>query len=234
MILNLGGGEIEGKRVLSEELTRQMQTLQAKSDRRGTPIPHVRRDGYGLGWDIGTYRDLPHIQHGGGYVGAAALVTMIPEQDIGVAVLVNTDGPGGAFAALATVDVMDRLLNVDPLDLLGEIRPRHANFRQRRAEQAAMTTQPASAKSLSLPLEAYVGEYHNDDLGTIQITRQDGKLLFRLGDLRPHLFAGAAPDQLIAAFSGGVIEAIRFETDAGAARALVIRSGDDEERFERR
>jgi hypothetical protein len=234
MILNLGEGQIDGTRILSADLTRQMQTIQAEADHRNTPIPHMSREGYGLGWEIGKYRDQAYIQHGGGYVGTAALVTMIPESDVGVAVIVNTDAGGAVFAAIATADVLDRLLGAEPLDLIDDLRPRHANFRQRRAEQAASATQPATADALSLPPAAYVGAYHNEDLGTIQITQRDGRLMFQLGDLRPLLFAGQGKDQLIAVFSGGVIDGVRFELDGKRVSALVMRSGDDEDRFKRK
>jgi CubicO group peptidase (beta-lactamase class C family) len=235
MRLNLGGGAIDGKRILSEKLTRQMQQRHATMEPRGTPVPELFHDGYGLGWQTGSYKGKRFIQHGGGYVGTAALITLFPEENLGVAVLVNTDGGGGAFIAMATVNVLDRMFGFDPpVDMLPTIRPRHEQFRQRRAEQAAASTQPVDANALSLPIAAYAGAYHNDDLGTVTIAPKDGRLTFTLGDLRPHLFAADEKDTFRAAFSGGVIDGGRFEIEEDKVKALITRSGDDEERFERK
>jgi CubicO group peptidase (beta-lactamase class C family) len=235
MRLNLAGGEIDGVRILSEKLARDMQQRHASTpEPQKTPVPDLFHDGYGFGWQTGSYKGKRFIQHGGGYVGAAALVTMVPEENLGVAVLCNTDGGGGVFTAIATVNVLDRMLGVDPpVDMMKEIRPRHERFRQRRAEQAAATTKSVDKAVLSLPIGAYVGKYQNEDLGTIQLVNADGRLTFQLGDLRPRLFATDDQDKFAAAFSGGVIEGGRFEIADGKVKALFIRSGDDEDRFER-
>src|SRR5688572_27801128 len=185
MRLNLGGGQIDGSRILSEKLTKEMRRRHATTEPRRSPVPDMFSDGYGLGWETGSYKNKRFIQHGGGYVGAAALVTMIPEENLGVAVLVNTDGGGSAFCAMATVNVLDRMLEIDPpFDMMSQIRPRHERFRQRRAEQAATTTRPVDTEALSLPTDAYVGEYHHEDFGTVRITQSDGRLLMQLGDMR--------------------------------------------------
>ncbi len=235
MRLHLGGGEIDGERILSEKLTKEMRRRHATTEPRRSPVPDMFSDGYGLGWETGSYKNKRFIQHGGGYVGAAALVTMIPEENLGVAVLVNTDGGGSAFCAMATVNVLDRMLEIDPpFDMMSQIRPRHERFRQRRAEQAATTTRPVDTEALSLPTDAYVGEYHHEDFGTVRITQSDGRLLMQLGDMRPHLFATDDEDKFLAAFSGGVLEGGRFEVEGDKVKALVARSGDEETRFERR
>ena len=235
MRLNLGGGEIDGKRILSEQLAREMQRRHSESEPRKSMVPDLLDDGYGLGWQTGAYKHKRYIQHGGGYVGTAALVTMVPDENLGIAVLCNTDGGGSAFCAMATVNVLDRMLGFDPpVDMMKEIRPRHARFRQRRAEQAATLTKPVDAAALSLPMAAYAGAYHHEDLGTIKVTPKDGRLTLNLGDLRPHVFAADEKDHFLAAFSGGVIDGGRFEVEGKEIKAVVIRAGDDEERFERK
>jgi CubicO group peptidase (beta-lactamase class C family) len=236
MRLNLGGGEIDGVRILSEKLTREMQQRHASTpEPQRTPVPDLFHDGYGLGWQTGSYKGKRFIQHGGGYVGAAALVTMVPDEKFGVAVLCNTDAGGSAFTAMATVNVLDRMLGFDPpVDMMKEIRPRHERFRQRRAEQAAAATKTVDKAALSLPIGAYVGKYQNEDLGTIQIANTDGRLTFQLGDLRPHLFSTDDRDRFAAAFSGGVIDGGRFDIADRKVKAIIIRSEDNEERFERR
>src|SRR5262249_40504064 len=70
--LNMNLGTVNGKRILSEAGARQMQTPQSQ----GEPEGKIRRlEGFGLGWQLGTYRGRPYATHGGGYVGAAAHIS---------------------------------------------------------------------------------------------------------------------------------------------------------------
>ncbi len=233
LILNLNHGTIDGKKVLASELVTQMQTQQAASDQRRSPVPELTRDGYGLGWEVGTYRKKKILQHGGGYVGTAALVMIVPDENIAFAVVCNTDGSGAPFTGLVMIDVLDRLLGVDPpLDFIDKIRPMHDRFRQRRAEQVATTTQPVTGDGLSLPIAQYAGTYQNDDLGTLTIKAQDGRLVLDLGDIHPQLFT-TDMDQFSVAFSGGTFDGGRFEIADKLVKALILRSDDDEWRFTR-
>ncbi|MBH0229095.1 serine hydrolase domain-containing protein [Halobacillus yeomjeoni] len=47
---------------------------------------------YGLAWFTDTYRGLRIIEHGGGQLAVRSLITMIPELNLGVVVLLNFDG----------------------------------------------------------------------------------------------------------------------------------------------
>lgn len=232
MILNLNGGEIDGKRILSENLIREMQTVQSSKAPSKTPVPELFDDGYGLGWETGAYHEKRFIRHGGGYVGAAALVLMFPEDKIGVAIVANTDGGGGAFTPLAMIDVVCPLLGFEPVDLMPEIRKRHERFLKQRAEQVATTTRPVAKDGLSLPIAQYAGTYQNDDLGTLTIKPQNGRLVLDLGDLHPQIFTTDV-DQFTVAFSCGTIDGGRFEIVDKKVKAIVLRSDEEESRFTR-
>jgi CubicO group peptidase (beta-lactamase class C family) len=47
---------------------------------------------YGLAWFTDTYRGLKIIEHGGGQLAVRSLMTMVPELNLGVVVLLNFDG----------------------------------------------------------------------------------------------------------------------------------------------
>lgn len=233
MILNLNAGEIEGKRILSEALVKEMQKAQSSRSPSKTGVPGLFDDGYGLGWEMGGFNDKRFIRHGGGYVGTAALVVMFPEDKIGVAVLTNTDGGGGAFAAMAMLDVACPLLGLQTEDLLPEIRKQHTRFLKQRAEQVATTTRPVTRDGLSLPIAQYAGTYQHDDLGTLTIKTQDGRLVLELGDIHPQIFTTDV-DQFTVAFAGGTIDGGRFEIADEKVKAVVLLSDEDESRFARR
>lgn len=47
---------------------------------------------YGLAWIADTYKGYRIVEHGGGQLAVRSLMTMIPELDLGVVVLLNFDG----------------------------------------------------------------------------------------------------------------------------------------------
>ncbi|HET6893305.1 MAG TPA: serine hydrolase domain-containing protein, partial [Pyrinomonadaceae bacterium] len=94
--LNMNGGRLGGKQVLPADLFRNTQTGYTKSTRNEPPFSG---DGeYGLGWQIGKYRNEKVIYHHGGYPGYRSHVSFMPDKKIAVGVLVNNDALGGRLA----------------------------------------------------------------------------------------------------------------------------------------
>jgi CubicO group peptidase (beta-lactamase class C family) len=81
--LLLGGGIIDGKRLVSEKGFREMMTKQAELDKL-----HY----YGLGLEVGEYEDWPGhplYYHEGNTKGFGAAFVFIPDQKLGFAILTN-------------------------------------------------------------------------------------------------------------------------------------------------
>lgn len=89
--LHLGEGVVDGVRLLPAEPVREVLTRQAAAD---LSFWQFTRDGYGLGWFEGTYRGERQPHHFGGYTGAQAHISLMPERGVGVAAFVNGSGPG--------------------------------------------------------------------------------------------------------------------------------------------
>ncbi len=179
--LNMGGGTIDGTRVLSGRLTGEMQTMQADSRARTTG--NATREGYGLGWFMGNYDGHKHLEHGGGYTGTAAYIGFLPERGIGVAVLANSDLAAGLVIRVAQ-DVFDRFLGIEGEDTMPRLI--EAAGERRRNSPATVNRSGrnlAAAKGLVAPPEAYAGTYVNDKWGTLEVRYEDGKLLARAGAL---------------------------------------------------
>src|SRR5205085_5784900 len=64
--------------------------------------------GYALGMGVSDYRGHKKLQHSGGLPGYVSLLTMIPDQRLGVVVLTNQES-GEAFNAI-TYHVIDHYL----------------------------------------------------------------------------------------------------------------------------
>jgi CubicO group peptidase (beta-lactamase class C family) len=81
---HLGGGSLEGRRILSEASTVAMRTPQR--DLRGRALP------IGLGWHLGEIDGEPFAFHFGGGAGFKSELRLYPGLGYGVAVVANETG----------------------------------------------------------------------------------------------------------------------------------------------
>ncbi len=85
--LELGKGELEGTRLVSERQLMARREPQAKiSD----------EESYALGWEVGHRNDLHSVGHGGGTSGFQSRLEFLPEHGVGIIVLTNA-APGEEF-----------------------------------------------------------------------------------------------------------------------------------------
>ncbi len=83
--LVLGGGSVDGKRLVSEKSYAEWMKPQMKVNASGTVS-------YGLGWFIQKWEGETVVQHGGNIDGFNSLVAMIPDKKLGFALLTNVSG----------------------------------------------------------------------------------------------------------------------------------------------
>ncbi len=232
--LNMNGGEIDGKRIVSKETIQQMQTTQAKGSAATARIAGRTREGYGLGWFAGAYQGRRLLDHGGGYEGTSASVSFMPDERIGVAAVANAGAP---LPELAAIDVYNRLLHIEAPDPLAGLKEQAVKRRAREQEQTAkFGPNPATGEGLSLAPKAYVGTFKNNDWGTITIELTDGELVGHFGELAFRL-GSTGKNQFDMITSVGEPDPARFEVVGEMVEAVSVKLGDAtgrEVRFERR
>jgi hypothetical protein len=229
--LNIGGGEIDGRRIVSAALAREMVKEQAGTEPQG----RIRRvSGFGLGWQVGTYRERPYALHKGGYFGSAAHVSFLPEQRLGVAVVANGSGGAGLFIdQVVSIDVLDCLLGERHKDLLPALRQEAAKHLPELRKQAGRAEVDFSkADMFSRPLGEYAGEYVEEHFGKLTVTCAGGRLACRLGLLALPVRAVKA-DAVMLEFDDEEREC-RFEIEGGRVRAATISVSAGPVRFVRR
>lgn len=87
MIANLNYGAMGGKRILSEKAAREMQKTHFRN--------HPRISGWAYGFYEGERNNLRFIEHGGSMDdGYSALMTLVPEKNLGIFVACNTENGG--------------------------------------------------------------------------------------------------------------------------------------------
>lgn len=181
------------------------------------------RTGYGLGWYSGQFEGRRLVHHFGGFAGARAHVSVLPDEQAGMIVLQNESSPVPMVGSLLARYFYRRLANrtdaqallSDELDQAVAVRDRYfaslIRDRQRRAARRLL---------LSSPMEAYAGRYRNPDMGTMTVTRDGNGFVISIGQLRAAAEPHDAVDSLrvelvpqsgaVISFSGQPPDRLRF------------------------
>ncbi|HZK07790.1 MAG TPA: serine hydrolase [Bacteroidales bacterium] len=168
-IAQLDSGRYEGRQVIPYEVirkTRYPQTIQR------------RNSFYGLGWSIDEYKEVEVVSHGGGILGFFTGVTLVPEMNLGIVVLTNSD-ENWFYDALKD-EILDAFLDKP----FGNYSSRYLqlyNRRQHNANQQIQQWRDTVAMNFqpSLPLNVFSGPYHNEIYGSIRVSVSGDSLLIQ-------------------------------------------------------
>jgi CubicO group peptidase (beta-lactamase class C family) len=190
VILHLGDGTYSGKRIVSQNNLKLVHTGQTAM----TSLPEFFTQSglgpmtYAMGWVDTTFRGHHMVWHNGGIDGFHSLLTMLPEDNIGVVILSNL-AENTALEAVA-YSAFDRLLGIslDPwLDRYQAMREK-----AKKAADDSAKNKVSAAKSgtqVSHPLADFAGEYVNSGYGTVKIVQSGDTLTISLNEMGPYPFA---------------------------------------------
>ena len=158
LLLELGNGVLDGKRVVSEANL---------LERRKPQVKITDTQSYAMGLVVGTTSDVPIVTHNGGTIGFSTDYLWLPEHGVGLVVVTNTGG-AGAFLNAVTRKAMEELFDATPraADDLAQANARRA----RSVTEAVAQLAPAVDAAWFAP---WVGAYTSPSLGRITL-RQDG------------------------------------------------------------
>ena len=213
--LNMNSGKLGGKQVIPEDLIRNVHTGYTKSTRNEPPFSG---DGeYGLGWQIGKYRNEKVIYHHGGYPGYRSHVSFMPDKKVAVGVMVNNDALGGRLADMLAAYAYDWWLRTENFeaDYAKQLQETVERYESRKQAIAAEATERAKREwQLTKPLADYAGKYRNDMLGTMEIIAKEKALAVRLGNLNTVATPYTQPDTIrVVMQPGGNGDVIEFGKD---------------------
>ncbi len=148
----------EGKRVVSEANL---------LERRKARVRDSDVSSYGLGLEVGTFRDLPMLTHGGaGTFGFDTEMFMLPELGIAFVMLTNVRGRGAALDQAINRKIVEEIFEgAKPLaDLTLDF------FANNIRDDIAKDMERIDAHPDPAWAAGLVGTYANDDLGKVTIT----------------------------------------------------------------
>lgn len=223
-IVQMDGGRIDGKQVFPAEAVRLSHRLIARHTAEASKrFAYFDREGWGAGWDLGSYQGEPMVSRFGGYSTIRSHLSMLPGRRIGVVAQANGPG-GGAATDLIAALVYDleagrpnaRALASARLDSLVALQP------AARARAAASdSVRRSRQRPLSRPLADLAGSYEHEAFGTLTFIVQGNALRYRWGALEgaTEVF-DATRDELRFEIAGtGYVVGFRFD-GPGAARTL--------------
>jgi len=181
----LDSGKVAGRRLVSAqnfaELFRPQQVIRSVFY-PATELTHPHFQAYGLGWFLRDYRGEFVAYHTGSIEGRSAIVGLIPDRRLGVAILTNLDHSELRHALMYTV--FDRYLGAaSPAhDWSVEMRALYRGL----ADSAAVRRRAAEGKRVggthpTLPLERYTGTYADSLYGTAMVGLTNGRLTLQAG-----------------------------------------------------
>jgi CubicO group peptidase (beta-lactamase class C family) len=133
---------------------------------------------YGLGFLLQEYDAREIVSHTGGVNGFVSSVTLVPEENLGIVVLTNTD-QNGFFEALKW-EILDAYLNL-PYRNYGEVYLKRTLSEREDDEKKNKSLSDSAALHLkpSLPLTAYTGTYNNAVYGRMDVVMVNGNLIMK-------------------------------------------------------
>ena len=171
MLVHLDEGRLaDGTRLFSERTERELTSLVtpiAVAPAAGrAPAQRMNFRGYALGFNVNDYRGRKLVSHTGGLTGYVSRLVMVPELELGIAVLTNQES-GEAYNSIIYA-VLDQAMGAAPTDWVSAYLKVRDRGRAATAEamKKAEAKRDAAAKP-SLALADYAGTYEDAWYGPI-------------------------------------------------------------------
>ncbi len=173
-------GENLEKQLFSETSQREMWKIHTTLDVNPNPRYNSHFSGYGLGWGLTDIKGNMSVSHTGGLPGMLSKTILIPDLNLGVVVLTNTESGGGALFSAVTQTIVDSYLGLDDFGWIDKYYQRLQD-RQSGADSVTAKVWEAvkSANSEYIKAENYVGVYEDSWFGKVEVFMNKNQLWFK-------------------------------------------------------
>ncbi|HZH94947.1 MAG TPA: serine hydrolase, partial [Flavisolibacter sp.] len=228
VLMQLANGKYNDKEVVPQSAIAATRTPQSILGDGGHMFNKAHFALYGLGWFLEEYSGRKIVAHTGGVNGFVTSVALVPEENLGIIVLTNTDA-NNFFEALR-YEIMDAYLalpyrNYSNVYLGYSKRGDSATLEGLKKKRDTIATNPKTA----LPLAAYAGVYEHPVYGKMNI-KQEGKLVMRFehhkglqGSLEP-----LGGNRFLCTYSSSLygIKVLPFTVENGKVKSLTVTVAD--------
>lgn len=187
LTFQLGDGKCDGKQLVSESNLRLMHSPQTTMPDLppAFSFPELGHFSYGLTWVVTAYRGHNLVWHNGGIDGFYALLSLLPDDHMGVVILTNM--PGQPTPEILAYNVYDRLLGLDQIPWLTRFKDVEAKRKKQEEEsKKSKTSDKKTGTQPSHDLKDYAGNYENPGYGVIKIEQKGDAFELTLNKLGPY------------------------------------------------
>ncbi len=133
--------------------------------------------GYGLGWFLNDALGNMIVSHTGGLPGMLSKTLLVPDINLGIVILSNTEPGGGAYFNSVSQTILDSYLGLDNAEWVR----RNYEYLQRKKKQGDASSQLVweiveKAKKKNIRKEHFVGTYQDPWFGKMEVFDKDGQL----------------------------------------------------------
>jgi len=176
----LGNGKYAGTQILDPailQVTHDPHIVMPVTAERKKEYPSNHFMAYALGWVLEDYRGRLIIWHNGGIDGMLSHQGFLPEENLGVVVLTNSDR--SRLDAALFYRIVDAFLG-EPVKDWSQSFLTQAKEGEAKAEEARKKAEESRVPNTqpSLDLAGYCGAYENDMYGTAEVKKEADKLIF--------------------------------------------------------
>jgi CubicO group peptidase (beta-lactamase class C family) len=175
LIAQLDSGRYNGRQVIPYEVVKETRKPRMLQGSAGHLFNQSNYSLYAMGWSLRDYEGLEIVSHSGGILGFVTGVSMVPEINLGVVVLTNSDE--NWFYEALKWEIIDAYLGLPFRDYSNKYHELYSRRQQtKNNEISAYRDTVAQANAPSLPLSAYTGTYTNEVYGEVEISLENDML----------------------------------------------------------
>jgi len=185
MLVQLNKGKYDAdldKTLFSEQQQREMWRVHTPIKVQSDPMLPFKSNfsGYGLGWFLSDFNGFLKVDHSGLIAGMSSEVILIPELELGIVVLNNSEA-ADLLNGLMVFNLLDEYLKLETGINWVEMGESLQSRRQQMGDQDSekVWAKVESNKATKINKDNYVGIYEDDWFGKVEIFEKNGDLWFK-------------------------------------------------------
>lgn len=173
-------GSALDKELFTKERQNEMWTIHTVEQVNPNPRYNQHFNGYGLGWNLSDIKGNLSVSHTGGLPGMLSIVSMIPDLNLGIVILTNTENGGSGVFSAVSQTIIDSYLGLNDF---GWVDKYAAYFQSKKSSGDEVTKKVwetvSKAKNTTIKNEDVIGIYEDKWFGKIEIFSKGNQLWFK-------------------------------------------------------
>lgn len=170
-------GENLDKQLFSIESQYEMWKIHTTTDVSRNPRYNSHFSGYGLGWDLEDKKGNMIVSHTGGLPGMLSRTVLIPDLNVGIVVLTNTEPGGAGVFMTVSRTIVDSYLGLDDFQWTDKF---YEYFKARESEGDQVTKQVwetvEANNNVKINESDYIGVYKDNWFGNMEVFKKGNQL----------------------------------------------------------